>query len=50
MNLVQREANTYKLEGAAILRVMQALPDFDARLAFAYELIEKLAPEETAAA
>ncbi len=50
VNLVQREANTYKLEGAAMLRVTRALPDFDARLTFAYELLEKLAPEETAAA
>lgn len=50
VNLVQRESNTYKLEGASILRVQRDLPGFDERLTFVYELLERLKPQETAAA
>ncbi len=50
VNLVQREANTFKLEGASILRVSKSLDDFDTRLKFAYELLDRLTPEATAAA
>ena len=50
VNLVQREPNTFKLEGASMLRVVRQLPSFEERLAFAFELLERLAPEITEAA
>jgi transcription-repair coupling factor (superfamily II helicase) len=50
VTLVQQESNTYKLEGASILRVQRQLDAFEDRLAFAYELIQRLTPRETAAA
>ena len=50
VNLVQRQANTYKLEGASVLRVTANLPSFDERLAFAHEVLTKLKPEVEAAA
>lgn len=50
VNLVQREANTFKLEGASVLRIAQELEDFEARIQFANQLLERLRPEQTAAA
>ena len=50
VNLVQKESNTYKLEGASVLRVQRDLADFEDRLGFAYDLLERLRPRETAAA
>lgn len=45
VNLVQREAQTFRLEGASTLRIQTELEDFSARLAFANELLERLAPD-----
>ena len=42
VSLVQNEPNTYKLDGATLLRVNRALQDFESRLAFAGELLDKL--------
>ncbi len=50
VQLVQTEPNTYKLEGASTLRVSVQLPDFDARLKFATDLLARLAPQRTEAA
>ncbi len=50
VNLVQREANTYQLEGASVLRVRAVLPSFDERLAFGFALLEKLTPSVEEAA
>ena len=50
VNLVQREANIYKLEGASILRVQTPLPSFQERLDFGFKLLEKLTPSVDAAA
>ncbi|MEM9623614.1 MAG: TRCF domain-containing protein, partial [Pseudomonadota bacterium] len=50
VNLVQREPQTYRLDGAATLRTTRPLQSFDERLAFAFKLLEALAPEQTIAA
>ncbi|MCR9258355.1 MAG: transcription-repair coupling factor [Pseudomonadaceae bacterium] len=50
VNLVQRQPNSYKMEGAAVLRVIQDLPDFDQRVAFAQRLLNDLMPDIEAAA
>jgi transcription-repair coupling factor (superfamily II helicase) len=50
VNLVQREANTYQLEGAATLRVRASLPTFEERLKFGFALLEKLTPDVEEAA
>ena len=50
VNLVQRESHIYKLEGASVLRVQRKLDSFEARLEFAFQLLDKLVPEATAAA
>ena len=42
VRLVQNEPNTYKLDGATLLRVKRTLQDFESRLAFANELLDKL--------
>jgi transcription-repair coupling factor (superfamily II helicase) len=44
VRLVQTQTATYRLDGATLLRVTRSLPDFDARLAFAHELLDQLAP------
>jgi transcription-repair coupling factor (superfamily II helicase) len=44
VKLVQNQPATYRLEGATLLRVSRQLKDFDARLAFAEELVNLLAP------
>ena len=50
VNLVQREASTYTLEGASTLRIKHTLPEFTDRVAFAEDLLQRLAPQVTAAA
>jgi transcription-repair coupling factor (superfamily II helicase) len=42
VRLVQTQTATYRLDGATQLRVSRNLPDFDARLAFARDLLEQL--------
>ncbi|MAT83170.1 MAG: transcription-repair coupling factor [Gammaproteobacteria bacterium] len=42
--LVQQQTATYRLDGATQLRITRRLADFDARLAFAGELLDQLAP------
>jgi len=46
VTLVQRESNIYRLDGATLLRVNRPLKDFEARLSFANELLEQLAPDD----
>jgi len=41
IQLVQREPNTYRLEGATTLRITRALTDFDDRIEYAYGLLDK---------
>jgi transcription-repair coupling factor (superfamily II helicase) len=50
VNLVQRQPNSYKMEGAAVLRVIQDLPEFDQRVVFAQSLLTDLMPDIEAAA
>ena len=50
VNLVQREANRFKLEGASTLEIVGELPEFEDRLQFALELVNLLQPESSAAA
>jgi transcription-repair coupling factor (superfamily II helicase) len=44
VKLVQSQPATYRLEGATMLRISRRLADFAARLTFAEELIDLLAP------
>jgi len=44
VKLVQSQPATYRLEGATMLRVSRQLTDFSARVAFAENLIDLLAP------
>ena len=44
VKLVQTHSATYQLDGATLLRIKRSLPDFDARMAFARDLLTKLAP------
>jgi len=46
VNLVQRESNAFKLEGASILRITAQLPSFDERLEFAFSLLQRLSPDQ----
>lgn len=50
VNLVQQESHIYKLEGATVLRVQQELVNFEERIDFAHQLLDKLAPQVTEAA
>lgn len=50
VNLVQREAHLYKLEGASTLRLTLDAPEFSDRVIAAETLLTQLTPEETAAA
>ena len=50
VNLVQQESHVYKLEGATVLRVQHELSNFEDRIEFAHQLLDKLAPEVTEAA
>ncbi|MFW6094241.1 MAG: TRCF domain-containing protein, partial [Pseudomonadota bacterium] len=43
--LVQNESATYRLEGATLLRITRDLPEFEQRLAFAFELLGRFAAE-----
>ncbi len=43
VNLVQSQPETYRLDGATILRVSRKMADFAARTAFAEELLARLA-------
>ena len=49
VNLVQREADTYRLEGATTLRITADLAEFAQRTAFVANLLERLTPEAEAA-
>src|SRR5690606_17841923 len=44
VQLVQREPNTYRLEGATLLRVSRTMKTFNDRLEFAERLLGRLAP------
>jgi len=50
VTLVQTEPNTFKLEGASVLRIQHKSADFEARVAFCLDLLERLTPEVDAAA
>lgn len=50
VNLVQQESQTFRLEGSSTLRIQCALETFEQRLAFAHELLERLTPQQEAAA
>ena len=50
VNLVQQESHTFRLEGSSTLRIQCALETFEQRLAFAHELLERLTPQQEAAA
>ncbi|MDZ7669921.1 MAG: TRCF domain-containing protein [Gammaproteobacteria bacterium] len=43
VSLVQTESATFRLEGATGLRITRNLPEFDARLEFATQLLDRLA-------
>jgi len=43
VSLVQTETATFRLEGATVLRITRNLPEFDARLNFAMQLLDRLA-------
>ena len=43
VNLVQSHPGTYRLDGATMLRVNRTMPDFQARITFAGELLDRLA-------
>ena len=47
ISLVQKYPGTYRLEGATTLRVSKNLEDFDARIEYAYGLLDSLAPADT---
>lgn len=42
IRLVQAEPNTYRLEGGTTLRVTRKLEDFDKRIEYAYQLLDRL--------
>jgi transcription-repair coupling factor (superfamily II helicase) len=44
IELVQQLPSTYRLDGASTLRVSATLPDFDDRIAFATEVLQRLTP------
>ncbi|NCF33921.1 MAG: transcription-repair coupling factor, partial [Proteobacteria bacterium] len=50
VNLVQQESQVYRLEGSSTLRISCDLEGFEQRLAFAHELLTRLAPQREAAA
>lgn len=50
VNLVQQESQVYRLEGSSTLRISCDLEGFEQRLAFAHELLTRLAPQQEAAA
>jgi transcription-repair coupling factor (superfamily II helicase) len=43
VNLVQSHPGTYRLDGATMLRINRTMPDFQARITFAGELLDRLA-------
>ncbi|MEM1229858.1 MAG: transcription-repair coupling factor, partial [Pseudomonadota bacterium] len=47
ITLMQRESQTYRMDGASILRIRSSLPTFDARYDFALALMERIAPQTT---
>ena len=47
---LQQESQTFRLEGSSTLRIQCALETFEQRLAFAHELLERLTPQQEAAA
>ncbi len=42
VGLVQTQSATYRLEGATVLRISRSLPEFDQRMVFALDLLDKL--------
>jgi transcription-repair coupling factor (superfamily II helicase) len=48
VRLVQQQSNTYRLDGAATLRISKELPEFADRVAFAETLFEVLSPASDA--
>ena len=44
VNLVQKQPNSFRLEGASVLRISQSLDDFNQRVKFCQELLERLSP------
>lgn len=46
VQLVQREPNTYRLEGATLLRISRSLNSFDQRCEFADRLLDRLSPRQ----
>jgi transcription-repair coupling factor (superfamily II helicase) len=48
VTLVQTQTATYRLDGATQLRISRKLPDFDQRMAFAAELLDRLEESATA--
>ena len=48
VHLVQREPNTYRLEGATLLRVTRKTESFADRVAFVGELLDRLTPSDSA--
>ena len=50
VQLVQSFPNTYKMDGATLLRITTQMSDFEARLSFTTDLLNKLMPVDDATA
>ena len=44
VNLIQSAPSTYRMDGAATIRITSTLPDFETRMAFAQDLLARLRP------
>ncbi|MAD93626.1 MAG: hypothetical protein CMP85_07370, partial [Gammaproteobacteria bacterium] len=49
VRLVQQQSDTYRLDGASTLRIVQELPEFPDRVAFIQSLFKLLSPQREAA-
>ena len=49
VRLVQQQSDTYRLDGASTLRIVQELPEFADRIAFIQSLFKLLSPQREAA-
>jgi hypothetical protein len=49
VRLVQQQSDTYRLDGASTLRIVQELPEFADRVAFIQSLFKLLSPQREAA-
>ncbi len=47
ITLVQKAPSSYRLDGATTLKVSRELEDFEARIEYAYQLMDTLAPAKT---